>query len=117
MDIKQFLSSLFEIEINIHIAHLQTTSFSEHKALDEVYTGIIDLRDRFIESYQGKYGVYKGYQSFQIKEAIDPINYLKEFCTLYEEFRLTLEEGYLQQITDDILELFYSAIYKLKTLK
>jgi len=117
MEIKEFLSSLFEIEVNIHIAHLQTTSYSEHIALNEVYTGIVDLRDRFIESYQGKYGVVKGYKSFQIKEAIDPINYLKEFCSLYEKFRLTLEDGYLQQITDDILELLYSAIYKLKTLK
>ncbi len=117
MEIKEFLSSLFEIEVNIHIAHLQTTNYSEHIALNEVYTGIVDLRDRFIESYQGKYGVVKGYKSFQVKEAIDPVNYLKEFCSLYEKFRLTLEDGYLQQITDDILELFYSAIYKLKTLK
>lgn len=117
MNTQEFLSSLFEIEVNIHIAHLQTTSYSEHKALDEVYSGIVDLRDRFIESYQGKYGVVKGYKSFQIKEAIDPINYLKDFCISYEEFRLTLEDGYLQQITDDILELLYSSIYKLKTLK
>lgn len=117
MEIKEFLSSLFEIEVNIHIAHLQTTSYSEHIALNEVYTGIVDLRDRFIESYQGKHGVVKGYKSFQIKEAIDPINYLKEFCSLYEKFRLDLKDGYLQQITDDILELLYSAIYKLKTLK
>lgn len=117
MEIHDFLSSLFEIEINIHIAHLQTTSFSEHKALNEVYDGIIELRDRFIESYQGKYGVVKGYKSFQIKEAIDPINYLKDFCSSYEKFRLNLADGYLQQITDDILELLYSAIYKLKTLK
>jgi len=117
MEIKEFLSSLFEIEVNIHIAHLQTTSYSEHIALNEVYTGIVDLRDRFIESYQGKHGVVKGYKSFQIKEAIDPVNYLKEFCSLYEKFRLTLEDGYLQQITDDILELLYSSIYKLKTLK
>ena len=117
MKTQEFLSSLFEIEVNMHIAHLQTTSYSEHKALDEVYKDIVELRDRFIESYQGKYGVVKGYRSFQIKEGIDPINYLKGFCSLYEEYRLTLSEGYLQQITDDILELLYSAIYKLKTLK
>jgi len=117
MKIEEFISSLFEIEVNMHIAHLQTTSFSEHKALNEVYVGVVDLRDRFIESYQGKYGVVKGYKSFQIKEAIDPVNYLNNFCIIYEKFRLELTDGYLQQITDDILELLYSAIYKLKTLK
>jgi len=117
MKTQEFLSSLFEIEVNIHIAHLQTTSFAEHKALNEVYEGIVNLRDRFIESYQGKYGIIKGYKSFEIKEAVDPINYLKEFCILFEKFRLTLEDGYLQQIIDDVIELLYSSIYKLKTLK
>ena len=117
MNVQEFISSLFEIEVNIHIAHLQTTSYAEHKALDDLYKDIVDLRDRFIESYQGKYGIIKGYKSFQIKEGIDPINYLKECVKYTEEFRLTLTDGYLQQITDDILELKTSTLYKLINLK
>ena len=116
-NVEQFASDLFEVEVNIHIAHLQTTSFAEHKALDAVYKDIVDLRDRFIESYQGEYDIITGYKSFEIKEGIEPISYLDGLCEKFEEYRETLEYGYLQQIIDDILELFYSAKYKLKFLK
>lgn len=117
MTVEEFVSSLFEIEVNIHIAHLQTTSYAEHKALNDVYEDIVELRDRFIESYQGKYGIIKGYKSFSIKEGLQPINYLKNFISQFEKYRLTLEQGYLQQICDDILELLNSAVYKLTYLK
>jgi hypothetical protein len=37
-----------------HIFHLQTKSYSEHKALNDYYDNIVDLYDGLIESYQGK---------------------------------------------------------------
>jgi hypothetical protein len=86
-------------------------------ALGSLYEDIVDLRDRFIESYQGKYGIVRGYNSFEIIEGRDMIVYLKGFVRKYEEFRLSLKDGYLQQICDDILELLNSTIYKLKFLK
>lgn len=114
---EEFVSSLFEIEVNTHIAHLQTTSYSEHKALDEVYKDIVELRDRFIEGDQGLNGIIRGYKSFEIKEGLDPVNYLKDYAAKYKEFRLTLNDGFLQQICDDIIELLNSSVYKLKYLK
>jgi hypothetical protein len=117
MTTTQFTSSLFAIEVDMHIAHLQSGSYAEHMALNELYTGIVDLRDRFIESYQGKYGILKGYTSFSIQEGVDPITYLKNWAKEYEPYRVTLTDGYLQQICDDILELVNSTLYKLKFLK
>jgi len=116
MKINEFTSLLFEIEINSHIAHLQTDSYSEHKALNELYVDIVDLRDRFIESYQGKYGIITGYK-ITLKEGVEIIPYLKECVKSVEDFRLTLEDGYLQQISDDIIELLSSTLYKLRFLK
>lgn len=114
----EFVSALFEIEVNIHIAHLQTSSFAEHNALKELYTGIIDLRDRFSESYQGEFGIIKGYKSFTIKEGINPYTYIDEECEKIEEYRKTLDDcPYLQAIIDDINELMYIVKYKLKFLK
>jgi hypothetical protein len=115
--VQDFVSILFDIHTNIHIAHLQTSSYAEHKALDELYTEIVELRDRFIESYQGEYTIIKGYKSFKIQEGIDPVKYLNSKCEIIEEFRESLEIGYLQQIIDDILELIYSVKYKLRFLK
>ena len=116
--IEKFVSDLFEIEVNIHIAHLQTSSFAEHKALDGLYKDIVDLRDRFIESYQGKFGIIKGYKSFSIQEGVNPITYLESFLLTFDEVRESLDDtGNLQQIIDDVSELIYSTIYKLKFLK
>lgn len=117
MKTEEFASLLFEIETISHIAHLQTTSFAQHLALDELYKNIVEHRDSFIESYQGKYGIIKGYKSFTIKEGLDMIQYLKESSSNIDTYRETLTEGYLQQIVDDIQELLNTVIYKLKFLK
>jgi hypothetical protein len=37
----------------IHLYHLQTTSYAEHKATDFWYDGIQPLLDEFFETYQG----------------------------------------------------------------
>lgn len=116
MKAEEFVSVLFELQTNTHVAHLQTTSFSKHMALGSFYSGIEDLRDRFVETYQGKYGIIKGYKSFSIKEDMDPLNYLTSFAKLAEKYRLELKDGWLQQICDDIIELTYSTIYKLHYL-
>lgn len=117
MNIQEFTSLLFEVEVNTHIMHLQTTSYAEHKALNDVYEDIVELRDRFIESYQGKYGIIKGYKSIMIYEGKDCVEYLTVCVNKVDSFRVNLSEGYLQQICDDISELLRSALYKIKFLK
>jgi hypothetical protein len=117
MNIQEFGSLLFEIEVNTHIMHLQTTSYAEHKALNDVYEGIVGHRDSFLESYQGKYGIVKGYKSIMLYEGKDCAEYLTACVTKVDAYRLTLTEGYLQQICDDISELLRSTLYKIKFLK
>jgi hypothetical protein len=117
MKVEEFASSLFALETDIHIAHLQTDSFAVHMALNSLYQDIVDLRDRFIESYQGKYGIIKGYKSFSISEGLVPVKYLTTKSEEYTAFRETLDCSYCQQICDDILELINGTLYKLKFLK
>jgi len=117
MTVQEFATSLFEIRINAHIAHLQTRSFAAHKALDELYNGIVDHTDAFIESYQGQYGIVSGYsKSLVIKEDLDMKVYLNNCISEFKDFRKTLTEGYLQQLVDNILEFLYGIIYKLRFL-
>jgi len=115
MKVQEFASLLFDIEINSHIAHLQTNKYSDHMALNDLYENIVDLRDRFIESYQGKYEIITGYK-ITLKEGNEMIPYLKECLKSVEQYRLTLEDGFLQQITDDVIELLSSTLYKLRFL-
>lgn len=116
MTTQEFISSLFEIRINAHIAHLQTSSFAQHKALDELYNDIVELTDSYVETYQGLYGILKGYSQIKISESSDITMVLKTRIKEYRVFRETVKETELQQKIDDIIEFFNSIIYKLKFL-
>jgi|688.fasta_scaffold1239730_1 hypothetical protein len=113
------ISCLFDVRNQIHTYHLQTNSYATHVALNEFYEEIVDLTDRFAESAQGKYGIITGYKS-ELSEYDEgnPLKYLKTKLKMIEEYREYFQESpYLQQIIDDIIELFYSTIYKLTNLK
>jgi len=117
----QFVSTLFASRTQAHIFHLQTPSFAAHMALQGYYDGIIDLVDGFVESYQGKYGIVKGYgnivlQEYQSCEAI--IMYFETLCMFIEKSReMITPDSYLQNQIDTIVELIKSTIYKLRFLK
>lgn len=40
----------------IKFFHWQTKSYSEHKALDSLFSGLVELADELVESTMGKYG-------------------------------------------------------------
>jgi hypothetical protein len=44
----------------LHFAHLTTKSFAAHKALGELYEGIVEKVDDIAEVYQGQHGILKG---------------------------------------------------------
>lgn len=117
MTTNEFIGTLFEIEITSHIAHLQTTSYSQHKALDGLYKDIVELRDSYCEAYFGKYSIIKDIPIKKEPEGQDMIVYLKKKVTAFEEYEKSLKDGYLQQIVQSVIELIYSTIYKLKNLK
>jgi len=51
---QKFMGLLFQSRDTMHLAHLNTTSFAEHKALGIYYDTILDLTDSFIEKYFGR---------------------------------------------------------------
>ena len=103
-----------------HVFHLQTQSFAEHKALNDYYDGIVDLFDGIVESYQGKYGILKNYKSFKIeqyKNGKKTISYFERLLDIIEENRDSVDDSYIQNQIDTIVELITSTIYKLRFLK
>lgn len=50
----KFIGMLFQSRDMMHLTHLDTTSFAEHKALNAYYDGILDLTDSFTEKYFGR---------------------------------------------------------------
>ena len=116
-----FVSTLMSSRTQAHVFHLQTPSCSAHKALNEYYNDIIDLIDGFVESYQGKYGIIKGYtnvdlQEYQSCEAI--IMYFTALAMFIDRGRTQIpQDPYLQNQVDEISALIHSTVYKFKFLK
>lgn len=115
----KLVSFLFHSRTQAHIFHLQTTSFAEHKALNDYYDNIIDIVDGLVESYQGKYGILKGYSSYPNLEYTDKNRVIMYFEALVDKvcaLRDSVTDSYLQNQIDNVMELLESTLYKLKYL-
>jgi hypothetical protein len=116
----EIICKLLHSQTQVHILHLQTTSYSEHKALQGYYEGIDGLVDGLVESYQGKHGLVKNYKTFDMvdyKSNDQLIKYFKELLEIISDNRDSVKESYLQNQIDTIEELINSTLYKLKFLK
>jgi hypothetical protein len=114
------ISKLFHSRNQVHVFHLQTKSFAEHKALNDYYDDVVDIIDGLVESYQGKYDILTSYESYKILnyESNDQLlKYFKELESNIEENRKSNKDSYLQNQIDNAVELINSTIYKLKFLK
>jgi len=119
-DFSELASILLHSQTQIHTLHLQTQSYSEHKALQGYYKGINGLVDGLVESYQGKYGIVKGYKTMDIKDwksTEQTCNYMKNLCSQVDSLRDCCKDSYLQNQIDTICELINSTLYKLRFLK
>lgn len=107
----------FESRNKAHIAHLQTKSYSEHKALDDYYHEIVVLADAFAESHEGRCCVIDHFPEVKINATSglrivqtvrDWIDKNRDTCGPFSE---------LQNAIDDIVTLCNSTIYKLVNFK
>jgi len=113
-----FIGTLMQSRNQAHIYHLQTNSFAQHKALQEYYEGIIGLVDGLVETYQGKYGILRGYKmAGTIKVDENPIIYFEGLCKFVEVIVPSLpQDGFLINQYDEVVALIQSTKYKLKFL-
>jgi high-affinity Fe2+/Pb2+ permease len=117
---KDMVSILLHSQTQVHIFHLQTKSYAEHKALQKYYEGIDALVDGLIESYQGKYDVITQYNSVKnedYKSNEQVIKYFKTLDGMIEKNRKEVKESFIQNQIDTVQELINSTVYKLRFLK
>ena len=115
----EMICHLLHSQTQVHIFHLGTKSYAEHKALQKYYEGIDDLTDRLVESYQGKYGLmsnYKTYKMSSYKSKKQVMSYFTHVLDVIEKNRDSVDDSYIQNQIDTVQELIYSTMYKLKFL-
>lgn len=113
------VSILFNSRNQARIFHLQTDSYARHKALNEYYDSVIELADKYSETYQGIFGIIKGYRGQPTflegeKHIIPYFEALEKNISSLEDYLPTNLD--LENIYSEILGLIHTTIYKLKKL-
>jgi len=114
-----FLGLLFLARDVAHSVHLNTRSFSKHTALNIFYDRIIDAADDFAEAYQGRHGLIGPITLHSAKKTSNIIEFLEDSLSQIEENRYEVVDKTdmsLQQLIDNIIEIYLRTLYKLKFL-
>jgi hypothetical protein len=119
MDTSKYISALLNSREQAHTFHLGTSSYAQHKALEDYYNGIVPLVDSYVEAYQGTYNkLVRGIRR-NSRFMSDPKKALVYFVALRKRLRKmrTAKPSHLRNIQDEITQLVSSTIYKLRFLK
>ena len=119
MKCNDFVGMFFLARDVTHSVHLNTRSYSKHKALQKFYENIIDLADSFAEAYQGRHGLIGAITLQSSKKTANVTEFLEDQLKDIEKYRYDIcdkDDPALQNLIDEIIGLYLRTIYKLKFL-
>lgn len=119
MNAAEFVGQLFLARDVAHSVHLNTRSYSKHVALNTFYDSIIDHADAFAEAYQGRNGLIGPITLHSAKKTNNILEFLESQLADLEAARYSVApktDSSLQQLIDNIVELYLTTIYKLRFL-
>jgi hypothetical protein len=119
MKCAEFLGALFLARDVAHSVHLNTRSYAKHVALNIFYDRIIGAADDFAEAYQGRYGLIGPIPLHSAKKTANIIEFLESSLKEIEDARYEVcdkTDTALQQLIDNIVEVYLRTLYKLRFL-
>jgi len=117
--VADFVGLLFLGRDVAHSVHLNTRSYSKHKALQKFYELIIEAADDFAEAYQGRHGLIGPITLMSAKKTTNIIEFLESQLAEIEAARYEVVDKTdmsLQQLIDNIIEVYLRTLYKLRFL-
>jgi hypothetical protein len=119
MKCNDFMGMLFLARDVTHSVHLNTRSYSKHVALNIFYDRIVGAADDFAEAYQGRHGMIGPISLMSAKKTTNVIEFLQDQLDEIEKFRYEVvdkTDSSLQQLIDNIIEIYLRTLYKLRFL-
>ena len=119
MNAAQLMGLLFLGRNVAHSVHLNTRSYSKHVALNIFYERIIGVADDFAEAYQGRHGLIGPIAIPAAKKTTNIIEFLQAQLDEIEKGRYEVcdkDDSTLQQLIDNIVEVYLRTLYKLRFL-
>jgi hypothetical protein len=119
MKCNDFMGMLFLARDVTHSVHLNTRSYSKHVALNIFYDRIVGAADDFAEAYQGRHGMIGPISLMSAKKTTNVIDFLQDQLDEIEKCRYEVvdkSDSSLQQLIDNIIEIYLRTLYKLRFL-
>lgn len=119
MKAADFVGILFLARDVTHSVHLNTRSYAKHKALQKFYESIIDAADDFAEAYQGRHNLIGPISLMSAKKTTNVIEFLESQLAEIEAARYDVcdkDDSPMQNLIDNIVDLYLSTLYKLRFL-
>lgn len=119
MKAAEFVGLLFLARDVTHSVHLNTRSYSKHVALNIFYDRIVGAADDFAEAYQGRHGLIGPITLHSAKPTKNVIEFLEDSLKQIEAARYEIcdkSDSSLQQLIDNIIEVYLRTLYKLRFL-
>ena len=119
MTAAQLIGLLFLGRNVAHSVHLNTRSYAKHVALNIFYERIIGVADDFAEAYQGRHGLIGPIAIPAAKKTTNIIEFLQEQLDEIEKGRYDVcdrTDTSIQQLIDNIIEVYLRTLYKLRFL-
>jgi len=113
--INELIAKIFTERNNSHAKHWSTNSYAQHQALGEFYENVIEILDRYVESYMGTFGRIE-----DIPDDVDNISQVvRDNLIFLNENRseLSKEVPALENILDELAGLHMTALFKLENLR
>lgn len=119
MSCAEFIATTMAVRTAVHTQHLQSRSYAQHVALDEFYSGIVDLIDEYAEVYGGTLALNADFPIPRRSPPTgSPTGILEEYLgAIREEFSEPREAESLKNILAEIEALTLRTLYKLRRLK
>jgi hypothetical protein len=114
-----FVGLLFLARDVAHSVHLNTRSYSKGMWRSTFYDRIIGAADDFAEAYQGRHGLMGPITLHSAKKTANIIEFLEDSLKEIEDCRYEVadkSDSSLQQLIDNIIEIYLRTLYKLRFL-
>lgn len=117
VNINKLVKFFFTLQLNIKMYHFNTTSYARHKASDQFGDNLLELSDKFIEIFIGRYKVKPNFSGVKINSyylSDDGSEQLlrdgKDFLEKMNDL-LTVNDTELLNIRDELLSAINQTLY------
>lgn len=114
-NINKLVNFFFTLQLNLKIYHWNTTSYPRHKASDELGGKMLELVDKFVEIFIGRYKVKPNIERVKIESVFTSDNgnedLLNQSIKYLEDLNSMIKDSDLLNIRDEMLGEINQTLY------